>query len=81
MWSDWDNVAGCELYVSKDHHIKTFTSVQMNLEGYTMVQNKEQSSCNKMHNVLASYLSREARFHSHLANRSIRHLPVLFPMQ
>jgi hypothetical protein len=45
----------------------------------TRKQNQEQSSCNKMHNVLACYHFHEARVYSHHANHSFCHLPVLSP--
>ena len=82
MWSDGNAFPGLEVLLLVSKTIKhTFHWCTFNPIRYVMKQNEEQSSCNKMHNVLASYLSQQARVHSHLANRSVCHLPVLPPMQ
>lgn len=73
MWSDVSFVAGLEvLAASKDH--QTYASRMrrsVRRDTPSVKQSKEQSSCNKMHNVLASYLSHKTRVHSRLANRSV----------
>lgn len=50
------------LVLKKSSHVASFTSVQYSQMRDITKENEEQSSCNKMHNVLTSYYHfREAR--------------------